>query len=128
MEGGGRPSREAKGNVWAALDCEKACGAVLGVAEEPGAGCDRRGGGGKGDIIRVGGSPGIGNVDARVLDGGTPRPAAAAPGGGGVKAREATALCAAGATAAAPCAAVASSCAVSAGFATHVSKSESSVP
>jgi len=126
MDGGGRPSREAKGNTWAALDCEKACGAVLGVPDEPGAGCERRGGGGSGDIMRVGGSPESGNVDARTLDGGPP--AAAAPGGGGVNAGEATALCGAGAPAGSPCAAIASSCAVSAGFATHVSNSESSVP
>jgi hypothetical protein len=75
MEGGGSPSREPKGGICAALDWEKACGAVLGVADEPGAGCERRGGGGSGDVIRVGGSAESGNVDGRALDAGAAWPA-----------------------------------------------------
>jgi hypothetical protein len=108
------------GEICAALDCEKACGAVLGVGDEPGAGWERRGGGGKGDIIRVGGSPARGNAETRAAAPG------AAFGGAGVKpAALALAWCAA-ALAGPLSAAAASSCAVGAGFATHVSKSLSS--
>ncbi len=110
----------------AALDWEKACGAVLGVIEEPGAGCERRGGGGKGDVMRVGGSPASGKLDALAGADSAAGARELAPGGGPA-ADSGAAFCDAPADAALVVAA-ASSCALIAGLATQVSNSESSAP